>query len=524
MKRGKKYMDSKLFVGVISVFIAIVVLAGALMPVINDAATGEVTIHITNDDSSTLTLQKATSNFALDLSVSTDGDSNIVIANGSDSMTIDPNESFFIVATDSAAIYYDQGIVNLVWTDNGTTTQREIDNPFTAVIADNKLTVDDGTVTDLPLPTTYMFSPSSTGGYGSFTAPDLNLVPNDPVIAAGTFAGVYCYNANTTIGDSLQEYVTVSDNVLEEVIWAIPAPADDQQIIITPLDPSIFDPLNPIDTDPIIIDPFDPGDNIIMSVPTPTYTDGDWGYDISGTNATIVSYSGAGGDNLVIPSTIGGYTVTKVGKGGSGETIFDTSLSVNNLIISEGITNIDSYAFYNCSGLTGTLTLPDSLTNIGQRVFNGTALSGTIVIPSGVTYVNTSAFSNITDLNTVIIEGSSVELRLKIFENDSNLKNLVVLGSLTFASTTFTYSGLKQILNLGSSTLTAGSDGLSPDVEIRQGDNAYIDAQLFLAPADVAITEGSPSPYEPLLKAIPLLVIIAILMMIVGYTMIRRSN
>ena len=123
-------MESKLLVGVISVFVSIAIIAGALMPVINEAASGERTIHITNEDSSTLKLQKLTSNFALDLSVTIDGDSNLVVSNGNDSIVADPNESMYILATDSAAIYYDQGDMVFIWTDENGTSERLLTNPF----------------------------------------------------------------------------------------------------------------------------------------------------------------------------------------------------------------------------------------------------------------------------------------------------------------------------------------------------------------------------------------------------------
>lgn len=505
-------MESKLFVGVISVFVAIVVLAGALMPVINDAASGETTIHITNEDSSTLKLQKITSNFSLDLSVTTDGDSNIVVSNGNDSIVADPNESMYILATDSAAIYYDQGDTVFIWTDENGTSDRLLTNPFTAVIADGKLTVDDGTSTDAPLPNSYMFAPSSTGQYGSFTAADLNLVPDDPVIAAGSFAGVYCYNQYSTIGNALQEYVTISDDVLTEVIWAAAADAVDQQSI-EPFDPSQID-FNPIDFNPI-----NPGENIIMAVPTPTYTDGDWGYDLDGSDAIIVSYSGAGGNDITIPATVGGYDVKAVGKGSNNQ-IFNSSTTINNLIISEGITTINDHVFQGPNNIKGTLTLPSTLTSIDASAFYGCSQLTSIILPENLTTIGKNAFYGCWGLDGMLVLPENLtSIGSSAFNNCSALDSLVVLtsaipGTSAFAGT----GGIKEILNLSSNTWTTTSYGLSAD-EVRDS----VDAVLYLAPADVPIKTGGPNVYAPLLDAIPMIIIMSILMMIVGYTMIRRS-
>lgn len=542
-------MDSKLFVGVISVFVAIVVLAGALMPVINDAAGTEVIVHITNDDASTLTLQKATSNFALDLSVSTDLDNNIVIANGDDTMTIDPNESFFILASESAAIYYDQGVMVCNWVSSDKILARELTNPFTAEIADNKLTVDDGTVTEFPLPASYMFFPSSSGQYGSFTALDLNMVPDDPVIAAGSFAGVYCYNAYTRIGDYLQEYVTLEDDVLKGVTWAKPAPVDDQQIIITPLDPSIFDPLIPIDTDPIVIDPIDLDENQIMNTPpVPTYTEGDWGYDLitsgdyAGT-AMIVAYSGTD-TNITIPATIGGYDVSIVGKGSSNTPLIDTDFSVDTLTFSEGILKVNDYAFRLCK--IDKIVLSSTVLTLGQYAFRQCTLTsinlqeGTTIlpnfvfwgcpnlkwveIPSTITQIQGSAFYN-SRLDPAVLPEGTYNVASQAYSS-SYITKFVVIGTPSLDGGALYMTNLAELLNLGNLTFTNGVDYIPDSTEIRQGDDAYIDAQLFLAPADVEIKEGRPGAlgaFTPLLDAIPLLVIMAILMMIVGYTMIRRS-
>ena len=503
-------MENKYIVTVVSTVVAIIILASVLMPVIDMASGGETTIHITNEDSSTLTLQKATSGFALDLSVTTD-DGDLVIANGSDTMTVDPNESFFIVATDSAAIYHDQGDTICTWTANGETQTRELTAPFTVVIADNKLTVDDGTSTDLPLPSSYMFSPSSTGGYGSFTAADLNFVPDDPVIAAGSFAGVYCYNQYSTIGNVLQEYVTVSDDVLTEVIWAAAADAADQQSI-EPFDPS------QIDFDPIDFEPLDPG-AMIMSVPTPTYTDGDWGYDLSDGKATIVSYSGVGGGDITVPSTVGGYPVVALGKGGWGQTVFDTSLTANSLIISEGIETIKSYAMKE-SGFTGTLVLPESLTFIGESFEFSHGFTGTLVLPGSLTTISKNAFYECTGFTgTLVLPESVTTIGDGAFYKTTGLTGLVVAtNAIPPTNLTFQLSGIDYVLDLSQNEWTTTSYGLSAE-EVR----TEIDAQLFLAPSDVAVTVGSPSAFAPLLNLIPVIIIMAILMMIVGYTMIHKS-
>lgn len=177
-----------------------------------------------------------------------------------------------------------------------------------------------------------------------------------------------------------------------------------------------------------------------MTVPTPTYTSGDWGYDTFIENGTtyarVVSYSGTGGSGvtITIPDTLGGYVVKEVGKGGSYETLWDTTISVGTILapLPSTVTKINNYAFYNGvkfsidvgkilppnltyigdyafgNGQTyiGELTIPDSVTTIGQYAFQNGFYSK-IVIPANVTSIGQYAFSWCRNTRSVFFKGTS---------------------------------------------------------------------------------------------------------------------
>ena len=132
--------------------------------------------------------------------------------------------------------------------------------------------------------------------------------------------------------------------------------------------------------------------------------------------------------HLVIPSTLGGYPVTRIGmyafQGCSGltgdlvipegvTTIEDCAFTycsglTGNLVIPEGVRTIGHYAFSGCRGLTGNLVIPESMTSIGEWAFNGcSGLTGNLVIPKGVATIEESAFDGCSGLtgNLVIPEG-----------------------------------------------------------------------------------------------------------------------
>lgn len=116
-------------------------------------------------------------------------------------------------------------------------------------------------------------------------------------------------------------------------------------------------------------------------------------------------------------------TVT-LGLGGNGNTAMPTSTAIDAASIpwvmtinSEqyAVTKVNSYAFYQCTSLTGTLAIPSFVTNIGERAFAScTGLTGLASI-GGVTSFGSYAFvddknmvGDISDLAQVVSFGNGV--------------------------------------------------------------------------------------------------------------------
>lgn len=75
---------------------------------------------------------------------------------------------------------------------------------------------------------------------------------------------------------------------------------------------------------------------------------------------------------------------------------------VTSLVIPDGVTNIGSSAFQNCSNLT-SVTIPNSVTNIGASAFSGCSKLESITIPNSVTSIGSSAFKKCSSLTIVTI-------------------------------------------------------------------------------------------------------------------------
>ena len=96
---------------------------------------------------------------------------------------------------------------------------------------------------------------------------------------------------------------------------------------------------------------------------------------------------------LEIPSTVqlcgDNFTVTSIGD----NAFRSCSGLTGELTIPNSVTSIGNDAFYNCSGFNGELTIPDSVSEIGERAFcYCSGLTGELTIPDSVTNIGEGAF------------------------------------------------------------------------------------------------------------------------------------
>ena len=232
---------------------------------------------------------------------------------------------------------------------------------------------------------------TETNTYGSFALHfDIINTTTSAYVVAVDYSGLSSISGLT---------VTVSPAVI---------PANDIQIteitsstpITTTLDIVVSNPHTiPIDLNQIII--------IIDEAPQ-TYSD--FIFTTSGTTATLISYTGDGGD-IVIPSTISlssdgsaiegiDYTVTSIADGTNGNSVFYSARSnITSIELPNTITKIGDYAFYGCDKLTA-ITIPESVITIGSHAFgNCTAVTeiNFNAISSDDLNVNSYAFDNAGD-------------------------------------------------------------------------------------------------------------------------------
>jgi hypothetical protein len=183
-----------------------------------------------------------------------------------------------------------------------------------------------------------------------------------------------------------------------------------------------------------------------------------WTTNQNGT-MSITAYTGPGGA-VVIPSTIGGQPVTRIG-----DRAFAQDTNLTSVSIPSGVTQIGVGTFSDCTSLA-SVTIPENVTKIDPTAFDGCAhltnftvstlnstyssLDGVLfnhdqsrlilfprgnggdyIVPESAITIADSAFSGCTGLTSVVMSGGLINIASSAFANCAGLTNVILLDGLT---------------------------------------------------------------------------------------------
>lgn len=127
------------------------------------------------------------------------------------------------------------------------------------------------------------------------------------------------------------------------------------------------------------------------------YTEGYYTYTVKNGKATITKCDTSISGDVLIPTTLGGYSVYKIGY----YAFFGCSNLIN-LTLPNGLVSIENEAFSHCSNLKSVF-IPDSVMNIGSYAFYGCSSLKNVVIPNSVTSLGYLVFAGNSTLESITL-------------------------------------------------------------------------------------------------------------------------
>ena len=214
----------------------------------------------------------------------------------------------------------------------------------------------------------------------------------------------------------------------------------------------------------------------------PTYTvDGiTWNYTLNGNDATIGTGSGwanatTSGTGLsgaiTVPDTVDGYSVTSLAAssfGNSsitsitlpntlttiGNTSFQGAQSLTSVTIPASVTSIGGAGFNYCSGITSLIFEDNSvLDSLGVQCFMNCSSLTSITLPESLTSMSTHVFMSCSSLTSINIPDSVTTIGSYTF-NATHADLIVAMNTKTIDGTTYTSPTTSDISFFGNSSVT----------------------------------------------------------------------
>lgn len=181
--------------------------------------------------------------------------------------------------------------------------------------------------------------------------------------------------------------------------------------------------------------------SLILALPLPMQAQ-DYIYETNNNTITIIQYIGSV-DSVTMPSRISGLPVVSIGQHAfhclpqAAAHIMDARMkwvfsgcALTSITIPDSVTNIGFRAFDDCTNLT-SVTIPDSVTGMGWWAFNECTRLTNITLPNRITDIQNGVFCGCTSLKSVTIPKSVKRLREGAFWDCHNLTSVAIPDGVT---------------------------------------------------------------------------------------------
>ena len=136
-------------------------------------------------------------------------------------------------------------------------------------------------------------------------------------------------------------------------------------------------------------------------------------------HAELTKYEGDD-TSVVIPDTVDGHSVTVIGN-----RAFYNCDTINEIVISEGVIDIEADSFSECSGLE-SVTIPSSIKEIKAYAFQRCEALRSIELPEGLEWLGKGCFSKCSSLEKITIPASLTRIGNAVFTECKSLRRITV--------------------------------------------------------------------------------------------------
>lgn len=147
-------------------------------------------------------------------------------------------------------------------------------------------------------------------------------------------------------------------------------------------------------------------------------------YEVTGSAVTITEYLGRGSDHVEIPPSIEGLPVTSIG-----DSAF-ASRPLRSITIPSSVTSIGDTAFLDCDWLA-SVEIPSSVNSIGNYAFAYCYQLASLTLQEGLTSIGDGAFHQCRQLMSVTIPGSITSIGYEAFAFCGQLKSVTISAGVT---------------------------------------------------------------------------------------------